>query len=217
MGGEQSLFDHLDAPAVPPPSGKQAGKRETKAKAGSAKGDGAKDAQAKAKAAPKTVAEVKLPVRQRGTVVKASEAYRTISEVAGDLEVPQHVLRFWESKFSQIRPLKRGGGRRYYRPDDVKLIRAIRSFLHHQGYTIKGVQRLLRSMPLAEVVAVAETAAPAPVLRINGGAEKESGAMPVTAANGGSEEAVDAQRALQQALDEARAVQRLLGQLLARK
>jgi len=75
---------------------------------------------------------------------KSAEAFRTISEVAGDLEVPQHVLRFWESKFPQIRPLKRAGGRRYYRPDDVALLRRIRQCLYEQGYTIKGVQKLLR-------------------------------------------------------------------------
>jgi len=75
---------------------------------------------------------------------KSPEAFRTISEVAADLDVPQHVLRFWESKFSQLRPLKRGGGRRYYRPEDVTLLRGIRTLLYTQGYTIKGVQRLLK-------------------------------------------------------------------------
>ena len=75
---------------------------------------------------------------------KSAAAFRTISEVASELEVPQHVLRFWESKFSQIRPLKRGGGRRYYRPEDVTLLRRIRQCLYEDDYTIKGVQRLLR-------------------------------------------------------------------------
>lgn len=75
---------------------------------------------------------------------KAPDAYRTISEVADDLDLPQHVLRFWETKFSQIRPLKRGGGRRYYRPDDVELLKSIRHLLYNQGYTIKGVQRILK-------------------------------------------------------------------------
>jgi len=75
---------------------------------------------------------------------KSAEAFRTISEVAEELEVPQHVLRFWESKFAQIKPLKRAGGRRYYRPDDVALLRRIRQCLYDQGYTIKGVQKLLR-------------------------------------------------------------------------
>jgi DNA-binding transcriptional MerR regulator len=81
------------------------------------------------------------PASGRG---KSADAFRTISEVATELEVPQHVLRFWESKFPQVRPLKRAGGRRYYRPDDVTLLRRIRQCLYEQGYTIKGVQKLLR-------------------------------------------------------------------------
>jgi DNA-binding transcriptional MerR regulator len=75
---------------------------------------------------------------------KSAAAFRTISEVADDLEVPPHVLRFWETKFTQVRPLKRGGGRRYYRPEDVSLLRRIRELLYADGYTIKGVQKLLR-------------------------------------------------------------------------
>jgi DNA-binding transcriptional MerR regulator len=75
---------------------------------------------------------------------KSPNAFRTISEVADDLHIPQHVLRFWETKFPQVRPLKRGGGRRYYRPDDIALLRRISGLLYVQGYTIKGVQRLLR-------------------------------------------------------------------------
>jgi DNA-binding transcriptional MerR regulator len=75
---------------------------------------------------------------------KAPNAFRTISEVADELHIPQHVLRFWETKFPQIKPLKRGGGRRYYRPDDIGLLRRISDLLYIQGYTIKGVQRLLR-------------------------------------------------------------------------
>ena len=75
---------------------------------------------------------------------KAPEAFRTISEVADELSVPQHVLRFWESKFSQVRPLKRGGGRRYYRPEDVTLLRQIRRLLYDEGYKIRGVQKVLR-------------------------------------------------------------------------
>ena len=77
-------------------------------------------------------------------VGKSAGAYRTISEVSDELAVPQHVLRFWETKFSQVRPLKRGGGRRYYRPEDVDLLRRIQKLLYDDGYTIKGVQRLLR-------------------------------------------------------------------------
>ena len=75
---------------------------------------------------------------------KAPDAFRTISEVADEIDVPQHVLRFWESRFSYIRPMKRGGGRRYYRPDDVDLLRGIRHLLYGEGYTIRGVQRILR-------------------------------------------------------------------------
>lgn len=77
-------------------------------------------------------------------VGKSAAAFRTISEVSQELDVPQHVLRFWEGKFSQVRPLKRGGGRRYYRPEDISLLRRIRDLLYSEGYTIKGVQRLLR-------------------------------------------------------------------------
>lgn len=75
---------------------------------------------------------------------KSAQAFRTISEVAQDLDLPQHVLRFWETRFVQIRPLKRGGGRRYYRPEDIDLLRAIRQLLYGEGYTIKGVQKILK-------------------------------------------------------------------------
>jgi DNA-binding transcriptional MerR regulator len=83
---------------------------------------------------------------------KSAEAFRTISEVSGDLDVPQHVLRFWETKFSQIKPMKRGGGRRYYRPDDVALLKGIRALLYDDGYTIRGVQRLLREKGVRTVL-----------------------------------------------------------------
>jgi DNA-binding transcriptional MerR regulator len=82
---------------------------------------------------------------------KAPDAFRTISEVAEEINVPQHVLRFWESRFVQIRPLKRGGGRRYYRPDDVNLLRGVRHLLYGEGYTIRGVQRILREEGVAFV------------------------------------------------------------------
>ena len=75
---------------------------------------------------------------------KGPAAFRTISEVADELDLPQHVLRFWETRFTQIRPMKRGGGRRYYRPDDIELLRGIRHLLYGEGYTIRGVQRILR-------------------------------------------------------------------------
>ena len=79
-----------------------------------------------------------------GAAQKSPEAFRTISEVAAELDVPQHVLRFWETKFATVKPLKRGGGRRYYRPDDLDLLRGIRSLLYRDGLTIKGVQKILR-------------------------------------------------------------------------
>jgi DNA-binding transcriptional MerR regulator len=85
---------------------------------------------------------------------KAPDAFRTISEVAEEINIPQHVLRFWESRFTQIRPLKRGGGRRYYRPDDVDLLRGVRHLLYGEGYTIRGVQRLLREEGVAFVQSV---------------------------------------------------------------
>jgi DNA-binding transcriptional MerR regulator len=82
---------------------------------------------------------------------KAPDAFRTISEVADDLDVPQHVLRFWETRFAQIKPMKRSGGRRYYRPEDVNLLRGIRHLLYGQGYTIRGVQRILREQGVKTV------------------------------------------------------------------
>ena len=85
-----------------------------------------------------------VPPVGRARPKKAPNAFRTISEVADELHIPQHVLRFWETKFPQVKPLKRGGGRRYYRPDDIALLRRISDLLYIQGYTIKGVQRLLR-------------------------------------------------------------------------
>jgi len=85
---------------------------------------------------------------------KNPDAFRTISEVAEELDLPQHVLRFWETRFTQIKPMKRGGGRRYYRPGDVDLVRGIRYLLYDQGYTIKGVQKLLRDHGVAYVVAL---------------------------------------------------------------
>ena len=98
---------------------------------------------------------------------KSPDAFRTISEVADDLGIPQHVLRFWETRFSQIRPLKRGGGRRYYRPDDVDLLKGIRHLLYGEGYTIRGVQRILKGEGIRFVQGVGrgeETVAPLPDL-----------------------------------------------------
>jgi DNA-binding transcriptional MerR regulator len=95
-------------------------------------------------------------------VEKAPDAFRTISEVAQELDVPQHVLRFWESRFREIRPMKRGGGRRYYRPDDVALLRGVRHLLYGEGYTIRGVQRLLRERGVRFVQSVWQPGAPQP-------------------------------------------------------
>jgi DNA-binding transcriptional MerR regulator len=89
-----------------------------------------------------------------GAMDKSPDAFRTISEVAEDLDVPQHVLRFWETRFAPIKPLKRGGGRRYYRPDDVELLKGIRHLLYGQGYTIRGVQRILKAEGVRFVQAV---------------------------------------------------------------
>jgi DNA-binding transcriptional MerR regulator len=98
-------------------------------------------------------------------VDKAPDAFRTISEVAQELDVPQHVLRFWESRFREIKPMKRGGGRRYYRPDDLNLLRGIRHLLYSEGYTIRGVQRLLREQGLRFVQSVWQPGAPQPNLQ----------------------------------------------------
>jgi DNA-binding transcriptional MerR regulator len=109
---------------------------------------------------------------------KAPDAFRTISEVADEINVPQHVLRFWESRFTQIRPLKRGGGRRYYRPDDVDLLRGVRYLLYDDGYTIRGVQRILREQGLSFVQGVWRAGAepPPPELEEDkaGGAESQA-------------------------------------------
>lgn len=111
---------------------------------------------------------------------KNPDAFRTISEVADDLDLPQHVLRFWETRFGQIRPLKRGGGRRYYRRDDVDLLRGIRALLYGQGYTIRGVQRILKEEGLRTVQAFGrgEIIAPGP-----GPSEREAD-MPVMPGHG---------------------------------
>jgi DNA-binding transcriptional MerR regulator len=106
---------------------------------------------------------VSEPGESRGTrrLGKSDTAFRTIGEVAENLDVPAHVLRFWESKFPQLKPLKRGGGRRYYRPEDIQLLRRIRQCLYQEGYTIRGVQKLLGGADAAENgVSAAETDSP---------------------------------------------------------
>ncbi len=90
---------------------------------------------------------------------KAPDAFRTISEVAQELDIPQHVLRFWETRFSQIKPMKRSGGRRYYRPDDVDLLKGIRRLLYGEGYTIRGVQRILKEHGLKSVQGLSDASA----------------------------------------------------------
>jgi DNA-binding transcriptional MerR regulator len=122
---------------------------------------------------------------------KSPDAFRTISEAAEDLDLPQHVLRFWETRFPQIKPLKRGGGRRYYRPDDVELLRAIKQLLYGEGYTIKGVQKLFkeqgaravassRQTEAAERDGDAESAPPIVVGSRNRGAAATRGDLPPT-------------------------------------
>src|ERR671931_1239731 len=98
----------------------------------------------------------------RAAVEKSPEAFRTISEVAQELDVPQHVLRFWESRFREIKPMKRGGGRRYYRPNDLDLLRGIRHLLYGEGYPIRGVPRLLREQGPRFVQSVWQPGAPQP-------------------------------------------------------
>src|SRR6202000_2382394 len=95
---------------------------------------------------------------------KSPEAFRTISEAADELGPPQHVLRFWETRFSTIRPLKRGGGRRYYRPEDVLLLKGIRHLLYDQGFTIKGGQRILKDQGARNVIAIGDGRPMEPVL-----------------------------------------------------
>ena len=90
---------------------------------------------------------------------KAPDAFRTISEVADDLDIPQHVLRFWETRFAQIKPMKRSGGRRYYRPEDINLLRGIRHLLYGEGYTIRGVQRILKEHGIKSVQSLADSSA----------------------------------------------------------
>ena len=113
------------------------------------------------------IAPVLSPSLSRGAR-KAPSAFRTISEVADELDVQQHVLRFWETKFSQVKPLKRGGGRRYYRPEDVALLRRIHHLLYTEGYTIKGVQKLMKGQGRQQIIAepvpaVEEITDPVPV------------------------------------------------------
>ena len=105
--------------------------------------------------------------------MKAPDAFRTISEVAEDLDLPQHVLRFWETRFNQIKPMKRGGGRRYYRPEDVDLLRGIRVLLYAEGFTIRGVQRVLKEKGIAYVAGAGQTGSVQAVATGDAGHEPE--------------------------------------------
>ena len=113
--------------------------------------------------------------RAPGRRTKSADAFRTISEVSAEVGVPQHVLRFWETKFSQIKPLKRGGGRRYYRPEDIELLSRIRSWLYDDGYTIKGVQKLMREGGSAASVGAGRDAAAAKRAQASGDGYAASG------------------------------------------
>lgn len=172
---------------------------------------------------------------------KSAAAFRTISEVADDLDVPPHVLRFWETKFSQVRPLKRGGGRRYYRPEDVALLERIRELLYREGYTIKGVQKLLRDgavrMPTAgeaaraahstsprkggnpesaaarKAEADAAAAADAEIApKLNGGSNGYASHADVTASSETASSEMGGEVELSKVLDELRAMKRLLSE-----
>jgi DNA-binding transcriptional MerR regulator len=123
---------------------------------------------------------------------KTAEAFRTISEVADELDVPKHVLRFWEGRFPQIRPMKRGGGRRYYRPEDLSLLRGICRLLHAEGYTIKGVQKILREQGVDQVKKLG-TEAPSPAPAEAAGGKK--GARPAQGASASPAAASAARRA----------------------
>ncbi len=145
-------------------------------------------------------------------VTKSAAAFRTISEVAGELDVPQHVLRFWETKFAQVKPLKRGGGRRYYRPEDVALLRRIKTLLYTDGYTIRGVQKLLRE---GGVKALREEGAAAPAAGDGAASPVQASPQPAAGAPsqpGAAEPSLPPQTraALLATLDELEAVRSLL-------
>ena len=144
---------------------------------------------------------------------KSPTAFRTISEVADDLALPQHVLRFWESKFTQIKPLKRGGGRRYYRPEDVKVIYDIKELLYNQGFTIRGVQKLLRESG-ASSIARSKVAQP----QVPTGMQAATSTLPqismplVTAARQSNALSSDARREMEGVLAELRSIRKILKQ-----
>ncbi len=123
-------------------------------------------------------------------MAKSTDAFRTIGEVSDDLDVPKHVLRFWEGKFPQLKPMKRGGGRRFYRPEDVALLRGIHQLLHASGYTIKGVQRILRDDGIEAVKSAAtngsvEPVAPVPAAAAVPAKKRQAAAPPAKSAQQG--------------------------------
>ena len=159
---------------------------------------------------------------------KAPDAFRTISEVADDLRLPQHVLRFWETRFNQIKPMKRAGGRRYYRPDDVDLLRGIHHLLYGQGYTIRGVQRILRDQGLKFVQSVWQPGAEQPLAQApneNGNSDEAEGEAPgvtpvraaVPAASDARGLSPDGMQKLQAALSELAECRRMLDDAVRRE
>lgn len=144
---------------------------------------------------------------------KSPEAFRTISEVAQDLDVPQHVLRFWETRFTQIKPLKRGGRRRYYRPEDLLLLRGIRSLLYDDGYTIKGVQKVLKEHSVKALIEAVKTAQKTPasiasLLHDGSTAPATASTEPASVSGGGAP--TNLRGTLQGAVDALRDVKQLL-------
>jgi DNA-binding transcriptional MerR regulator len=137
-------------------------------------------------------------------VAKGPNAFRTISEAADELGVPQHVLRFWETKFSFIRPMKRAGGRRFYRPQDISVLRGVRTLLHDEGYTIKGVQKLHKEQGVRRLLGAGDGAAPAP-------SEAAQGLFP---SGGPADGAGEVRERLAFALEDLRAVKARLDGLL---
>ncbi len=152
------------------------------------------------------------PDDARPRAKKAPNAFRTISEVADELHIPQHVLRFWETKFPQIKPLKRGGGRRYYRPDDILLLRRISDLLYIQGYTIKGVQRLLREGggQLSEDIPPATAAERAAAEAEQGDVSSVAAPDPITPVTSNIDEVARLRAVLNQTLGELMALRALL-------
>jgi DNA-binding transcriptional MerR regulator len=147
-------------------------------------------------------------------IEKSPEAYRTIREVADSLDLPQHVLRFWETRFPQIRPLKRAGGRRYYRPDDIERLRLIRRLLYDEGYTIKGVQKLFKE----QGVQALSTAAPGDRPSLDSATVAERQAEPASdpdVREGHSKLSDDELKALREALAEIADAERILAQASA--